>query len=579
MKRTILFMALLVTASIAGAATITPENPENVTLNPGEEYIQEFDVSLDNNDTEVRAISTNSGNYDVSYKSFRIFDKDDKFRAQIQAPSEGNYSDNVTFEFNVKRENKSDTTITRSVDTTTRVAYNMLEESVWINESYQLDMNGELFNVSRIATNLYLNDNEEKIEDSEVFNDVRLTVEETIPGEYAKITADSKSDSATFSKKVITETKEVEPQCKLGIRTITTLQRGNGFAIETIDQNSDDNSIIGGASITLIDSGVGEPIGNTESGSSGYASVFVPEDTKGPVIARVTKADSECTSNNQEVNFNKPYNVYIEGNEKFQLDMNIPNTTVYGDIKGVVTNQRGSEVGTGIVRVEKPNGQTTDLAFNETGFSYSPNNPGEYKLTSTKDGYVDSSTETVTYIADRDGDGIPNSEDKCPDTEGVEANNGCERKEGFFTAYQDGERYTGVLRPGTEYTFQVEDRNGSKLDYSGEIDIEGTDQTIQFKDGVAPTDGQEAITFDNEGTYTLALEGVDSAYENMSSNYRVEKDSVFNDLTVMPIIVVILILGVGLAIMAAYSGGGKSTTTTNDGEYGYNLDNLGKGEN
>jgi len=578
-KPALLITALLLTVSLGTAAEITPENPGNVTLDPGGEVTQEFDIQFDENDTEVRVAAIDTGDYDVSYNSFRIFESDGTFSADIEAPDKGNYTSNVSFSFEVSRENQSNQNFIRDVKATTRIPYETLQESTWINKSYQLDFNGQKYNVSDITdSSLYLNNNSVQFggtePDQKTLNSVRLTLLDNIPGEYAEIRADTKEEDVTFDLKVLSQPKEKQPQtCKLGIKTITTLQRGNSFAIETIDTNSDENDIVGGVSVTLIDSGAGEPIGNSQSGSSGYASIYIPEDTKGPVVARLADPSNGC--NNQRVSFNKPYNVYIEDNEEFQLNLQVQNQTVYEDITGQVTNAEGGTVGTGIVQIQKPNGQTTDTGFNQSGFSFDPSQAGDYQLKATKDGYVESNSVTVTYVADRDGDGVPNSQDQCPDTEGVQANDGCPKQEVYFEVYKDGQIYNEELRPSQTYNIKLVNENRSVIDYTGEIPIEGAETTLQFQNGAAQQGDSQGVMFASTGSYGLSLN--QSAYEPVEQNLQVANKPFLEGVPLVPIgLGSLLLLGLGGLIYIASSSGGSSTTNQED-EFGYDLNQLGNG--
>lgn len=575
MKKTTLFITtILLAVSFGSAATITPENQLNYTLNPNNQVTQDYDIEFGENDTEVRVAATSTGDYDVSYNSFRIFDEDGTFSAEIQAPDTGNVTHNVTFSFEVAREgNLSTQTITREVRVYTAIPYETLQDPTWINKTHQLNVNGNKLNVSDIQTNLYFNNNSIQLSDTKTINDVRLELLDIIPGAYAKIKADSKVDDTTFSINNIATSKEPQPEpCTLGIRTITTLQRGNSFAIETIDDNSDDNEIIPGVSVTLIDSGKGEPIGNTQSGTSGYASMFIPEHTKGPVIARLAKADSNCESNNQRVSFNKPYNVYINNNEEFQLDLSMENSTYYSDITGSVTTAEGKRIGSGIIQIKKPNGDRTDVAYNKTGFSYTPNQEGDYTFTATKDGYVKSDQKTATYVADQDGDGISNNKDDCPSTEGVAANNGCPKKEVSIEVYRDDVEYNGVLRPFNNYSIRVVGKNGSKVDFTGEIPVENSEVSLKFKDGEVTNGQTNKVMFNNTGTYRLELNT--SAYEPARRSLIVEKKGMFENTPIMPIIFGVLIIGGIVVLFYLLSNSGGKTGKKKDVKYGFNLDEL-----
>lgn len=578
-KQLTILSALLLAISLTSAAQITPESPQNSTLNPGEDITQQFDIEFEGNDTEVRVTATDTGDYDISYQSFRRFNDDGTFTAQIEAPDKGNYTHNVQFVFEVSRQNQSDERITRDVKVTTKIPYKTFDNTpVWINESYQLDINGQKYNVSNIENNLYLNNDSIRISGTRTINDIRVQLQDIIPGEYAKIKADTKEENASFTYEYIPKPEEPEEKvCKLGIKTITTLQRGSSFAIETIDSNSETNDVVGGVSVTLIDSGKGEPIGNSESGNSGYASIYIPETTKGPVVARLAKpgdGEQSCQSNNQRVSFNRPYNVYIEENSEFQLNIQLDNSTFYSTVTGQVRNEEGGKVGSGIVQITTPNSQQTDVAFNNTGFTYKPEQSGEYQFKATKDGYVESDSTTAKYVADRDNDGIPNSKDECENEAGVEENNGCPKEKVRFQVFKDGQEYYGDLRPKEEYTIKLLNREDEVVNYTGSIPLDGGDIDIPFQNGVSQRDGAQTVAFSEAGSYGLQLNA--SKYEPTSENLLVENESLGSKVPLNLIggMLLALILGI-VALAAKNSGSSKSKNSTSNQEFGYDLDQLG----
>lgn len=556
--------AVLLTLTAFGqAATITPENPENQTIKPGEEFTQEFNIDLDENDTEVRVTASDTGEYDVGYNSFRIFSSDGTFSADIQAPNDvSNYTYDVQFAFRVEQENGSET-VTRSVETFTEIPYDEIQEPVWINQSKQLEFNGQKYNVSEIADNLYLNNNSVRVpyQDYETVNDVRLYLLDRIRGEYAKIRAETRADNDIEFQINQLQINNEEPtdKCVLGVRTITTLQRGKSFAIETINSETDDNEIISGVSVTLINSESGEPIGNTESGASGYASMFIPDDVKGPVIARLAKPSGDCDSTNQRLSFNTPYNNYIENNEEFQLSLKPDNTTVYGDIKGTVSTKDGSEVTTGLIAITRPDGTSTDIAFNETGFSFTPKQSGTYTIQATKQNYVSSSEVDVEYIPDQDGDGVPNDKDRCKSTEGVEANDGCPQIEAEIVAYNTGER-AGILRPKRQYTFRIENENGSVIDYTGNASVDG--QELSFENGVSRQDNSTTLQFPDQGSYTFTVSSNKFEGGTLEQTYTVESKSPLSGIPALPILATLALLLGGVVLYSIYNSDSSSSSGT-----------------
>jgi hypothetical protein len=576
MKKTILTLSIILAVSTTAAADTNPETLDNVTLNPGEQITKDYELTFEGNATGVDIQKPDNLDHYSVFTDSSVDNSGDTVSYNIIADDTANVSEQIEFTYDVQNTSE---TFTRTFTAETKIPYNEFEESpLWVNKSFQLDVNGDQYNVSQItASSLYFNNNSIQVggaePDQRTFNDVRITLQDQIPSEYAKIKVDSKKDDATFDYNILeTANTDQNQGCKLGIRTITTLQRGNSFAIETIDQNTGNNEVIGGVSVTLVDSGAGQPIGNTQSGSSGYASIYIPEDTEGPVVARLGKTDSNCQSNNQQVSFNRPYNVYINENEKFQLNLNTANDTFYTEIEGTVTNKRGSSISNGILNIEKPNGQVTDTSYNKTGFTYQPENTGEYKLTATKEGYVKSSTKTVEYIADKDNDGVPNDEDQCPETEGVQANNGCPKVEANFQVYQDGEIYTGELRPNQQYQLRLINENRSTIDFTGQIPVDGADTTLQFQNGEA----ENGVKFASTGNYGLTLNK--SRYETQSANLQVQQKELLEGVPVAMLgIGLLAITGLGLLGYMIANSSSTSTSTARDGEFSYDLEQLNQG--
>lgn len=574
-KKTILLtIATLLTISTVSGAQITPTNPGNQTIEPGEEFTQEFDISFEENDTEVRVTASDTGEYDVGYNSFRIFNGDGTFSADIQAPNDvSNYTYDVQFTFQVQRENQSDQEITRSVETYTKIPYITLQEPTWINRSKQLEFNGDKYNISEIGDNLYFNNNSVRVpyQDTTTVNNVRLKLHDIIPGEYAKISADTQAENIQFQINQLDTGKVEDPDaCTLGIKTITTMRRGSSFAIETINTESSSNEIIPGVSVTLIDTGTGEPIGNTESGGSGYASIYIKDDVQGPVVARLAKPSGNCVSSNANINFNTPYNTYIEENNEFQLQLQNVNTTVYEHITGIVKDKSGGEVSTGLIAITRPDGTTTDIAFNKTGFKFTPDQSGTYTIKATKENYVASNEIQVEYIPDQDGDGIPNNQDNCQTVKGVEANNGCPQIDGQITAYRNGEKIF-TLRPNTEYNFQIENENGTLIKYTGNATVEGeSSKTLRFKKGVSRHENGTTISFPSEGSVTMTVD--DQKFDNLEQTFTVEKKPFLQGVPVAPI-------GGAALLLIAFAGyllfsRSESSSSSSGEEYTYDQNFL-----
>ncbi len=102
-------------------------------------------------------------------------------------------------------------------------------------------------------------------------------------------------------------------------------------------------------------------------------------------------------------------------------------------------------------------------------------------------------TESVEEIADRDGDGIADTDDKCPDRFGLATLGGCPADsdgDGIYDEDDDCPNYTGTLA-----------NKGCPMDSDGDGVHDGIDKCIQLA-GVVENDGCPADS-DGDGVYDV----------------------------------------------------------------------------
>ncbi len=548
-------LLVLLTAS-AGAVSITPQTPVNETLEPGGDVTKSFDITFDSNDEEVKVAATTTGDYDVSYKSFRIFDSDGTFTAEIEAPASGNYTHDVAFSFQrtyTDGNNTKQETLTRSFTATTKIPYFDLQKPVWVNDSFTLDFDGETRDVSAIRNNLFLANNSIKVEDQTTVNNVRLHVEDIVPGAWAKIRADSQDEEATFDYEYVPPVDDTPDECLIEFQQVSVqLQRDATYTFRTLNSVTGDR--IPEVSVDIYDeNGL---LKSKQSESDGKVRVYIPPEAKGDLEIDMAKPDHECKSNTQIESFGNTREEFQENNPEFQLELTVDNNTVYDKITGNVLNKEGDYPGDGnsnFVTIETPDGDKTDVTFNESGFTYAPDTAGEYKVSAEKHGYKNAETQLVEYVADKDGDGVPNTEDDCPETPGVASNNGCEKKEPQIEVIDQEERQRPeMFTLQTPYLVRVVDpENRETIDYNGNITVDG--QTVEMREGVSK------VRFADTGTKEIAFNG-SAAYDATDAALRVEQPSAIPDFGGLPLWAYAL-LGAGFMAVVGYilySGGSGS---------------------
>lgn len=609
MKKT-LFLTIMVLVAITAvsAVNINPKSPSSLDSNQTVQIAPEssenlvYGINLDEgtpeNETEVQVVDVrNLGNFTLSPSGFNsqtTFNNDGDLNLELTSPDEGGVSQEISIDFNITYNeelgNSSTSQVkqqTETLNTSTYVPYVTQESGTWFNKSYEFDFNGDKYNVSNIGPeSLFLqqssngNNNSIELDDQQIINDVRITKQDIIPNEYVKLKAETlRNSDATFDYQQISVNKDTGPECTLGISTQggTVLQRGSQFIFDTI--NEENGEKIGGVNYQLRKTTTPGGLIAEGTTSSNFASASVPisetlyqnsPDTE-KVQLKLIKESSNCEPTSQTIRISTPYGDYIKNTDKFNLKLSVDNTTTYDNIEGdVTTKSEDEDVDNAVIEVKTPSENVKDTETNSTGFTFKPDTGGNYKVTATKPGYVDSQTKTVNYVADRDGDGVPNSQDQCPDVEGVPENNGCERVE-LYVNYlnKNGEvPEEGIIGKDKAYDFRVfnKETNDIESDFNGEISVEDGTRSIPFENGRA-----ENIVFNETGSYEL-FRNTSDKYSFDGRQVTVENKGLFSNLgTIITVLFFGIIFVAGLILVARSGvlssdsgGGGTSRKSTNE---------------
>lgn len=612
---TIIFIGFLAATTATPTTTttqITPSTPpqlktnNTISMKPGKRKELEYNIVPGTNNT-VSLVKDNIKNFSLSQPlgAKSTFTSSGKLKIYISSPNTPKLSDTGKLTFSITHTNNGSTShSTKTVNFTAKtiIPYNTLKPTpIWINKTFQLQINGKVFNVSNkhpqgISQNgdLYLKEKvnntvEIKNHQSKTINGVRITDMEAVPNHYVKIKAQSKHPSnTTFKVKHLSKKKNT--QCKLGISTKggTILRRGRLFVFKTINANN-------GNQVNNVDYQLQKTVGSGEVISSGTTSsnfatgqVSIPKTLykKNPqvqkVLLKLMKKGSNCKPTSRTIKLNTPYGQYIQGKPGYHLKLKKVNNTVYTNITGLVVNGKGKKVGSGTLNIVKPNGKKTDITFNKTGFSFKPKKKGTYKIQATETGYVPTKQFNVKYIPDSDGDGVPNSRDKCPHTPGVKANNGCPKINARFQVkdYKTGKYPKNGFNKNEKISIKLVNKNGSKINYNGQVKLQGSNQKINFTNGKAYTE------FSNPGRYTLQLNN--SVIKPTSESLKINKPKNNHILLIIGGIIVVLIIAGGYTYFKNNGDGSNTTSdrkingpnkipaTTSDIEFNINgLDNNG----
>jgi hypothetical protein len=572
-KQLALATTLILLTGLASSAQITPENPVNLNMTTGGENTTSYDIQFENNDENVNVYAENTGQFQVFF-SRSYFSSSGSTQVQVEAPDTANTAKNITIVFEGERQNENGTqtfTQERTITAKTRDPYNELF-SGWVNKTQVFNIDGTEYNISQIQSSLFLNNNDIQIEQGSntMLGNVRLSLIDTIPGEYAEVKAETKVDDTSFSVENA-NTDQQDESCQLFLSTQggTTIQRGSVFYFQTVKDGTQES--VGATYVRLENSKTGDLIGDDTTNQYGYGQISIPEtlgannsDQRISVVAKVQKEDSPCKPSRKTLQPDTPYGEYVQSNEEFQLQAEVTseladkNTTpinLYGNLTGTVTTKNGDRVKNGVIVVENPSGQRTDFAFEDGSFNYKPQSElGNYRFKVSKTNYADTEWKTFNY------------QDQCPGIEGTIEAEGCLAQEidlQYFTADENGETQqvsANKLEPGTTYVLRVYNEEGEiNENFNREMNVEnseGESASIEFSSGVARYQWPE----EDQGSYSISYDD-SGRYEAFDDNVQVQNESMFSDLGIgmnqiaIAVIVILVIAG----SLWYFSGSGSSS--------------------
>jgi hypothetical protein len=598
---TAIVFALILTLPSTAALSFDAQQPQqlvdngSLVLSPGETVRVEYQLGFEGDEVEVSKGIADSGDFTLNtpYGAENVDpEQNDPFLVDITAPDQSNYTKEIEFNFDVVTDQDPDDndtsteTVTQSINATTKIPYEVLDggDEVWYNSSYEFNLNGDDYNVSEIGNNIAVftsqdnnsfqlggsNDNQETV------NNVRATLTDVVPNEYAKLRFESKeSNSPSFSSNIVATTQNDEQECQLGISTQsgTTIQRGRLFSFDTINTVNGEKkeSVSYQLKKTAGDNGIIAE--GTTSATFATGEIDIPETlyqdnpSVKTLLLKLVKEGSGCEPVSKTVRLNTPYGTYIQNTDKFQLEISVDNTTTYGNITGTVTNGNGDTISSGILEAEGPDGEVVESKITQSSFSFDPEAGGQYTVKGTKSGYVDTEEVDVNYIADRDEDGVANSQDECPDTVGVEANNGCPLKESDIVLTGTVRESSSELYKGSVYGIRVLSDGDVISSYNGTIEVKGTDSSFSVDEGTLSGTESEGVRFDEEGRYTLVFN--ESGFEATEETYTVTSKPVVPQEMAVPLgggaVIVILVLVLLRTDILQKSLGGSSSSAGDPG--------------
>lgn len=607
-----LVFATVLTLQSASALTVEAQQPQqlvdnnSLVMSPEETVQVELEFNLEGNETEVGKGPADSGDFSLNTPygaESPPYSDGDSFLVDVTAPDQSNYTKEMSFDFEVTLDdNTSDDqttvkTVTETINATTKIPYSTLDggEVAWYNKSYQFTLGDTDYNISEIGNSAVVFDGENNNSfqlggsnaNTKTVNDVRVNKEDLVPNEYVKLMFESKEDvSPEFSTKQVLANTEEKQECKLGISTQsgTTIQRGRLFSFDSIDTVSGEriSSVSYQLKKTAGDNGIVAE--GTTSSTFATGEVEVPEtlyqdnpDVE-TLILKLVKEDSSCQPVSKTVKLNTPYGEYIEETDKYQLQMSLDNTTTYGNITGSVVNAEEESIGSGLLEVETPEGESVEASIEDSSFNYEPNEGGTYTVTATKSGYVSSESVDVKYVADRDGDGVSNSEDECPDTEGVAANNGCPKQEADLSV--TGEEKGGVneLYKNSVYGLSLSSEGDRLTGFNGTVSVKGSDASFSVEEGQIAGTEDDGIAFDETGRYTLVFN--ETGYEAVEETYSVVNKPVVPEGMAAPVgggvvVLVLLLVAARTDFLSRVLGGNTSSDSDPGADIRTSLDPSG----
>lgn len=277
--------------------------------------------------------------------------------------------------------------------------------------------------------------------------------------------------------------------CLLDVRTIVTMRRGNMFYGETINVKT--GEVVSLTTVTLLDGGAkGEDqlVGRTQSDNTGFFSIRIPEDAKGPMVMRLN--NKKCQDNNLQKAFETPYNTYKEQQKKYSLVLkNVNEKVILGKkISGQVFNKKDKKTKAKI-EITDPEGTKSTVETDKNGkFSFKGQKVGTYEVFAKRLNYDSSDKHEINVLRDSDADGIDDVKDKCPDKKGIKELDGCPRLNTYMKFYMDGKTVESVP-PGSENVevrlFSEENGELISSNPTGKVSFQGQERTLKFDNGIA----------------------------------------------------------------------------------------------
>jgi|GEM_PF-4536335 len=331
-----------------------------------------------------------------------------------------------------------------------------------------------------------------------------------------------------------TEEQKQKKNRKVIIKPLTeTYERGKDFVFRTLDNET--NEPIGKVFVQFgsREGYIGSVV--TEEAPSAIGRITIPEDFNSSTLYITISGGLPEGYNSSFTILNLvPWDEYKKKNTLTLVDVKVEGN----EISGKVTNLNGRVIENSKVIIEFEESRE-EIEINEDGkFSTTINKSGKYMIkairTDKETSLFDSEWKELNIKLDKDGDGVIDEEDRCPEVKGVEANEGCpkeevviviENPEGKFVV---GEKYSGRIMHGNE-----------TLDFDGEIIIKGSKVKVK--------NGEFSFKPEKEGSYEIKFEG-NEKYE--SESLRVEVVGKTNIFNLRNIGTIILIIG---CIIVVYS--------------------------
>lgn len=581
MKSKILALAISLTliTTLGTALEIEHDADTPIQLEPDESIDIEFSLESfeDEEVTDIEITDIESEEIDVGPAGFQteIDETPGDIELEYEASEEtGSEIVNVTF---TGERNNTDVSATTELEIVVEEPLTELF-SGWVNEEQQFSTGGETYMINDIETSVFLEGlNQQEYEAqtdelTELDNDEHIEVHQTITSDVlgtensvAEFTVYSEDEDASFELSELETVQECE--LDLELRTGSQLNRGQQNIFATVDQETSES--VPEVEVIITQQDGGEVVDTFITDDFGRHTYTMPEQVESDSLIFTFEylgdepEFEDCDPNERVIEFDQTYEDWLEGEESFQLDMEINETMknygeMYGNITGQAFNQEGEEVENPVLEVEGP--QDEEVQVSGSTFNYQPPETGEYEVRLSKSGYLESEWQTVDY------------QDQCPEIDGLVEAEGCEEEAIFLSFYDADNNIVNEeeLEPNEQYRIEVEDETGELLEeFNEEMDIVTADGEtagqIEFEEGVgrASFEGQGRIEFDGNNRFEPVSNSV-TAQSGISTIWLI----LAGIIGVLLVIAIIIIIALGSKESSGrnaptnMSGGG--TTTNSD---------------